>query len=80
MPPASLRALPQGSLGRCYFEYCERHGFSADERPEVDRTLVGDPELAYAMAGLDEGLLPSSLLLFSFVLRNPIAAAHGSVE
>ena len=43
----SLRELPQYSLGRSYLAYCERYGFSADERPPV--TLVADPELAYAM-------------------------------
>lgn len=47
VPAEALRLMPEGSLGRAYFAYCELHGFSADERPSV--TLIDQPELAYAM-------------------------------
>lgn len=43
----ALAQLPAGTFGREYAQYLSRHGFSPDERHEVQ--FVADPELAYVM-------------------------------
>eukprot|EP01051_Picozoa_sp_SAG22_P006052 SAG22_NODE_382_length_11344_cov_41.312228_5_plen_181_part_00 len=55
MPPDYLRALPDASLGRAYLAYMEENDFSPDARPPINRELVREPELAYAMARYREG-------------------------
>eukprot|EP00965_Chrysotila_dentata_P032331 1077581-Pleurochrysis_carterae.AAC.1 len=47
LPLASLRSMPDGSLGCEYARFLETHRFNPDERTAVN--FIDDPELAYVM-------------------------------